>query len=171
MKHKNKQKGKKCTKCLKVQPLFEFTKDCWKKNGIRSNCKKCDYIRKSKFLSTENGFLQSIYRNMVSRKEASDDGKDRGKVYAVEFTYKQLIKKWEEHKLKYGQNCIYTNEPIFHKRNREQIRGNQISIDRLDNNKPYTIDNIVFCSSRANWIKGQITIDFCKKILEVYNEK
>lgn len=171
MKHKNKQKGKKCTKCLKVQPLFEFTKDCWKKSGIRSNCKKCDYIRKSKFLSTENGFLQSIYRNMINRKEASDGGKDRGKVYAVEFTYKQLIKKWEEHKLKYGQNCIYTNEPIFHKRNREQIRGNQISIDRLDNNKPYTIDNIVFCSSRANWIKGQITIDFCKKILEVYNEK
>lgn len=163
--------SKKCNKCLILKPLSEFSKDCFKKNGIRNNCKKCDCIRKSKFLSTESGFLQAIYRNMVSRKEASDNGKNRGRVYAVEFTYKQLFEKWEKHKLKYGQNCIYTNEPIIHKRNRKQIRGNQISIDRLDNNKPYTIDNIVFCSSRANWIKGQITIDLCKKVLEVYNEK
>ena len=107
---------------------------------------------------------------MINRKEASDNGKDKGKVYSVEFTYEQLIDKWNEHKLKHGQNCIYTGEPIFHKRNKNQIRGNQISIDRIDNNKPYTIDNIVFCSSRANWIKGQITIDMCKKVLEVYNE-
>ena len=35
----------------------------------------------------------------------------------------------------------------------------------------YTIDNIVFCSSYANWVKGQVTIDMCKKILEIYNEK
>ena len=157
-----KQKMKKCTQCFIVKPFSEFSKDCSKKYGIRADCKKCDYIRKSKFLSTENGFLGAVYRNMVNRKKSNN------KFYEVKFTYKQLIKKWEEHKLKYGQNCIYTGEPIFHKRNKSQIRGNQISIDRIDNNKPYTIDNIVFCSSRANWIKGQVTIQMCKKILEVY---
>jgi hypothetical protein len=161
---------KKCTKCLEIQPLSNFSKN-GKKFGIRSNCKKCDYNRKNKFLSTERGFLEAIYRNMINRKEASDNGSNRGKVYAVEFTFEELINKWNDHKLKYGQNCIYTGEPIFHERNKNQIRGNQISIDRLDNNKPYILDNIVFCSSRANWIKGQITIDMCKKVLEIYNEK
>ena len=100
---------KKCTKCLEIQPLSNFSKN-GKKFGIRSNCKKCDYNRKNKFLSTEKGFLEAIYRNMINRKEASDNGSNRGKVYAVEFTFEQLMKVWEKHKLKYGQNCIYTNE-------------------------------------------------------------
>ena len=163
---------KKCTKCLIVKPIFEFSKDKYKKNGMRSYCKKCDSIKKNKYLSTENGFLKSIYSNMVGRKVGSNKNKKyKGKVYSVKFTFKQLIKKWEEHKLKYGQNCIYTGEPIFYKRDKTQTRGSQISIDRIDNNKHYTLSNIVFCSSRANWIKGQVTIKICKKILEVYNEK
>ena len=161
---------KECTRCKLIKPLTGFSKDKDKKYGVRGMCRVCDSIRKEKNLSTEHGFFKAIYCNMVNRKEASDKGNSRGKVYAVEFTFEQLMQMWEKHKLKYGQNCIYTGEPIFHKRDKNQIRGNQISIDRLDNNKPYTIDNIVFCSSRANWIKGQISIDMCKKVLEIYNE-
>ena len=51
-------------------------------------------------------------------------------------------------------------------------KGNLLSMsaDRIDNNKPYTKNNVVFCSCHANWVKGQVTIDMCKKILEVYSK-
>ena len=160
-----------CCTCKIEKPFVDFSKDISKKSKLRAQCRICDGIRKLKRINTEDGFLKTIYGNMIARKEASDKGLNRGKVQEVNFTLAELMKKWEEHKKKYGQNCIYTEKPLFYKRDKSQIRGNQISIDRLDNNKPYTIDNIVFCSSYANWVKGQVTIDMCKKILEIYNEK
>ena len=164
------KKYKKCKKCNLVKKLIDFSKDASKKFGIRNMCRVCDNIRKEKNRSTEKGFFIALYGNMISKQKSKNKTMYKGKVHDVYFTFEELMETWEKHKLKYGQNCIYTGEPIFHKRDKSLIRGNQISIDRLDNNKPYTIDNIVFCSSRANWIKGQISIDMCKKVLEIYNE-
>lgn len=159
-----------CSTCKIEKPFINFSKDKDKKYGLRGICRDCDGIRKEKNRSTEKGFFIALYGNMISKQKSKNKGIYRGKVHDVYFTFEELMEMWEKHKLKYGQNCIYTNEPIFHKRDKNNIRGNQISIDRLDNNKPYTTDNIVFCSSKANWIKGQVTINMCKKILNLYNE-
>jgi len=160
-----------CSKCNIEKPLINFSKDKDKKYGVNSICRMCDQERKKKYLKTENGFLNALYNNMASRRE-ENRMKKRGTIQTIDFTFEEFLGLWKEHKLKYGAKCIYTGVDIFCKRikDEEPRPKSQVSVDRIDNNKPYTKDNIVFCSCYANWVKGQVTIDMCKKILEVYNE-
>ena len=46
-----------------------------------------------------------------------------------------------------------------------------ISIDRIDPSLPYQEDNIVFCSWEFNDRKAGVTIDDCKEILRVWEER
>ena len=46
-----------------------------------------------------------------------------------------------------------------------------LSVDRIDNDKPYTKDNITFCTNEFNKIKGQTTVDSIRKILVVFKKK
>jgi len=162
-----------CYKCNIKKPLNDFSIDKDKKYGVRNMCRVCDKKRKIKYLNTENGFLNALYYNMSSRTEKNvNDGKKRGTIQTIDFTFEEFLNLWEKHKLKYGSKCVYTGVDIFCKRTKNQgIRSkSQVSVDRIDNNKTYTKDNIVFCSCHANWVKGQVTIDMCKRILKVYNE-
>jgi hypothetical protein len=45
------------------------------------------------------------------------------------------------------------------KLNRIQGDPNQLTFDRLDNNKGYTDDNVVACSLRMNKLKDNLTIE------------
>ena len=45
-------------------------------------------------------------------------------------------------------------------------RWNQVSIDRTDNRKGYTPDNVVIMSMKANSIKGHHTVEEMEKVLE-----
>jgi adenine/guanine phosphoribosyltransferase-like PRPP-binding protein len=49
--------------------------------------------------------------------------------------------------------------------------GSNLSIDRIDNNKTYSKDNITFCTQNFNHKKGQLTLELIKKILEVFKKK
>jgi len=57
------------------------------------------------------------------------------------------------------EGCIYCGENV-------KGRG----FDRVDNNKGYTIDNIVPCCGLCNWMKKDLTvedfIEHCKKIIK-----
>ena len=162
-----------CKKCNIEKLLVDFSIDRDKKHGVRNMCRKCDQERKIKYLSTENGFLNALYNNMSSRTEKHvNNGKKRGTIQTVDFTFEEFLNLWEKHKLKYGSKCIYTGVDIFCKRikNEGPRPKSQVSADRIDNNKTYTKNNTVFCSCHANWVKGQVTINMCKKILELHNE-
>ena len=43
---------------------------------------------------------------------------------------------------------------------------NSPSIDRIDNTKGYTSDNVAVISHRANWIKGEMTIDDVRHLIK-----
>ena len=55
-----------------------------------------------------------------------------------------------------SKNCFYCNDNV------------KIGIDRVDSSKGYTIDNVVPCCSKCNWMKGVLSkedfINQCKKI-------
>ena len=45
-------------------------------------------------------------------------------------------------------------------------------IDRIDNNKGYTIDNIVPCCAKCNYAKGKLTLQEFKELIEgIYNHR
>ena len=67
--------------------------------------------------------------------------------------------------------CFYTKVPLNFIKSPEKIRGNQVSVDRIDNSKGYSKNNIIFCSAKANLLKGSVSIDMCHKILALYEER
>ena len=91
--------------------------------------------------------------------------------HSVDFTREEFFEMWKEYKKKYGMFCFYTGIPLNFIKSSEHIRGNQVSVDRLDNSRGYSRDNIIFCSSKANFMKASVTINMCSKILALYKER
>ena len=48
---------------------------------------------------------------------------------------------------------------------------NNISIDKLDPDKPYTLENIIFVTWKINKAKNDLPIKYLKRILELYNQR
>jgi hypothetical protein len=58
-------------------------------------------------------------------------------------------------------------------RNTKKLKrcSTNFSIDRLDNSKTYSIDNIVFCCSLCNASKNKISIKLIKRLHEIIIER
>lgn len=71
---------------------------------------------------------------------------------------------FEDFKQHWQQQCYYCNDYI-----------ETIGIDRLDNNKGYTKDNIVSCCRLCNWMKNKFDassfIEQCMKITDTHYER
>ena len=63
---------------------------------------------------------------------------------------------------------IGANHPDDKKFNRN---WNNISADRLDPMKPYTVQNIIFVTWRVNQQKNDFPLQHMKKLLELYNDR
>jgi len=48
---------------------------------------------------------------------------------------------------------------------------NNVSIDRLDSDKPYTLQNIIFVRWKINKMKNDFPIRYMKKILQIYEDR
>ena len=163
------KKNKKCSKCKINKNVKEFylRPERKKGKGIRSICKSCDAVRKSKYYGTEDGFMKKLFTSINDRKISTR----RHIGHCVDFTREEFFEIWKEYKKKYGMFCFYTGIPLNFIKSSERVRGNQVSVDRIDNNKGYSKDNIIFCSARANLLKHSVTIDMCRKILALYEER
>ena len=146
-------------------------------------------IQNIKYLSTESGFLickwndikKRVYKKEKVEKANGDYKKSAGSRKCERLkhtlTKEEFFQAWEEHKIKYGWNCYYTGKPmkigrklaVKGAKKRHSTPPDLLSIDRFDTNIGYTKDNIVFCRWDANDIKGSITIELCKIIVEFYN--
>ena len=62
--------------------------------------------------------------------------------------------------------CAITGVPIHIKRYKDTKNIFQASIDRLDNTKGYTIDNIQFTSLGANYMRNTFSIEDVKSMLD-----
>jgi hypothetical protein len=158
---------KKCSKCKTTKNAKEFYLRPERKNGkgFRSNCKLCESKIKSKYYATEEGFMKRLFLSMNDRKVSTR----RHIGHSVDFTKEEFLELWQEYKKKHGMKCSYTGVKLdFIKKKK---RGTQVSVDRLDNSKGYSKNNIVFCSARANFEKHSVSIDMCHKILALYKER
>tara|TARA_R100000005_G_C5000965_1_gene207971 strand:+ start:1708 stop:2298 length:591 start_codon:yes stop_codon:yes gene_type:complete len=123
--------------------------------------KRKSYLRN---INTEKGYLSDKYNHIK---------KGGRKKFPVEISKEDFLQLWEEHKIKYGGwVCAYTGLYMTRIRGKGQLMvPSNMSVDRLDSNKGYTKDNIVFCRWDINDRKGAVTIEDIKNILRVYNEK
>ena len=70
--------------------------------------------------------------------------------------------------------CGYTGVLMTHQRSAmtDPLRNqsHNISVDRIDPEKPYTKENIIFCTVKFNNLKGSITYNDCLLILQKFIE-
>ena len=126
--------------------------------------------------AVEKNYVEGKYVHMAKPSNQRKKRLERGrKIFACCISKDQYLALYEKHKemmkKKYpdsdGRLCRYcgnrfTFMPGFKRTN--------VSIDRLDSNKGYEINNVIFACGGCNDSKNQISIDMCKRVVEIANE-
>ena len=179
---------KKCTKCGIEKPIDQFYKGhrnciiCRQKinKEHRLNNKEKYSIRIYKKNNSEIGFLNK----KISTLFAPSIIKNRG--FPPECTKEEIKKYFYEYVEKYGRNCFYCKEHWTYISNKHEVgngkkgfpKGTQLkkymknlSFDRLDSSKTYTIDNLVFCCTECNLSKKDISFKMIRRLYEIITER
>ena len=148
--------------------------------------KRANYAKQ---MRTEKGYLREKWNSLMSKSRNYAD-KTRGykrKPIPVLVTREEFYELWEQHKKRYGGwFCAYTGKKMTHTRNVNELKssthrslyGNNkiktksnMSVDRIDSDKGYTKDNIVFCTWDFNDRKGNISLEDIRCILNLLESK
>jgi hypothetical protein len=179
---------KKCTKCGEVKSLTDFSKNKRGKDGLKRHCKTCDRKFKIEYRSTERGYLRYIYYSITSREKITPQNPISIKCH---FTFEEFLAAWEKHKSIYGMRSawgpgidkleehlpitmIHKGEGKFGRggcvKGSKRIRSN-LSVDRLDNNIDYTLQNIIFIRNDENARKRDASYNDCKIQMRLHEER
>ena len=125
--NKSQETVKACTRCHKIKNISEFYSDERRNDGLKSSCKACDNLSMLNYSHTKLGIVTRIYLDQRSRSKRRN--------MALPTYSKQELKKWL-----YGQELFHE---LFDNWNASEFdRLLAPSVDRLDDYKPYTPDNI-----------------------------
>jgi predicted RNA-binding Zn-ribbon protein involved in translation (DUF1610 family) len=181
-------KTKKCPKCGEVKSLADFVKDRGRKNGAGGWCKKCFNKDTTRMRNTEKGYLKMRYYSMKGREFTEYKWSRKSK---CSFTFDEFLAAWEKHKSIYGMKSAW-GPGIDHleqhlpltmiQHGKGQIgkiggikgskrMGSNLSIDRLDSNRDYTIQNLIFIRSDENTRKKDTTYEDCKIQIRLHEER
>ena len=123
---------KTCNVCNKNLPLEAFAIQKAGKDGRRASCKECV---KNTYLRTKEGLIIKMHANQRSKSKKRNHPQPS-------YTKEQLID-W----------CL--NQPIFHTMYENWVNSNYVTnliptCDRLDDYKPYSLDNIQLRTYQEN---------------------
>lgn len=145
-----KEEDKECPGCEIVLSASEFDSDKQACDGLQTYCKTCKKKQQLKGMSTYNGFMKHIFKDLLSNAKCRKidvnlDLDDIINLYTVQNKKCAISKKDMTH------ICVErsTTQHIINKWN--------ISIDRIDSNKGYDKNNIQLVCSIVNRIKGELT--------------
>ena len=137
-----------------------------------------DAERNYKRRNTEEGFLTYRILHLFTPSAI------KKRKFVPDCTKEEIKKHFYEYVKVCGRNCFYCNEPwtyIYNRynvgRGRSSIKGKKrenlknLSIDRLDSSKTYSIDNIIFCCQQCNLSKKDISIKLIKRLYEIITER
>tara|TARA_X000000950_G_scaffold197326_2_gene237605 strand:- start:14371 stop:14862 length:492 start_codon:yes stop_codon:yes gene_type:complete len=149
---------KKCLSCGKVKPIERFELDR-RVNGYRLNhCRPCRQAGKRKKISeTPYAYTNNLYSHLRSRRKKTH-----------EFTLER-----EDLHTMYDQQkglCAYSGMIMTYIKDGSGYHLTNISIDRINNDKGYTIDNVCLVCLAINMMKYTLDLndllDWCKIITE-----
>jgi len=181
-------KTKKCTKCDEVKSLEDFHKNKNLKDGHHYWCKNCLNEGVTKYKNTEKGYLKMRYDGMRGREFRKYRWGRKSKCL---FTFDELLAAFEKHKSIYGMRSAWgpgidnleQHLPItmiFLGNGQEGEKGSikgvkrtasNLSIDRLDSNRDYTLQNIIFIRGEENERKKHTTYQDCKIQIRLHEER
>lgn len=149
-----------------------------KKRIWRQNNPEKQRLSEERYNNSERGWITNLF-NSIRKKNFTKDPTRARKIslghYELHFTKQEFEDAWAAHKKKYGgMYCGYTGVLMTHKREKmyDPLRNQSlnISVDRLDPEKPYTLDNIIFCTVQFNNKKGSISYSDCLLIMQKFHE-
>ena len=165
----------------KISPYLKLLKER-RRNARRRELRRRNpekYLKMAKeYQNNEGTWIKNLF-STIKKRTFQKDVTRRRKIdlghYDLHFTREQFIQAWENHKKKYGgMYCGYTGELMTHYRSdlRDPLRNQStnISVDRIDPEKPYTLNNIIFCTVKFNNKKGSIGYKDCLAILQKFIE-
>ena len=178
----------KCTSCGEVKPLTLFTKNKNKKNGHQSWCKKCSNNGKHKYRNTEKGYLKMRYGSIRGKELSKDRWGRKSKCF---FTFDEFLTAFEKHKSIYGMRSAWgpgPDRPEEHlpmtmiQEGKGQVgksgalKGSKrtlsnLSVDRLDPNLDYTLQNIIFIRNDENRRKNNSSYSDCKIQMGLHKQR
>ena len=178
----------KCTSCGEVKPLTLFTKNKNKKNGHQSWCKKCSNNGKNKYRNTENGYLRERYGSMRRKELSKDKWSRKSKCF---FTFDEFLAAFDKHKSIYGMRSAWGPGPdrleehlpiTMIQEGKGQLgksgalKGSKrtlsnLSVDRLDPNLDYTLQNIIFIRNDENRRKNNSSYSDCKIQMGLHEQR
>jgi len=174
---------KKCTSCGEVKSLEDFTYTKRTKDGHNEQCKKCVNNKRAKKRNTEIGFLKMRYGGILTRCHL-----DNRKCH---FTIDEFLTAFKKHKSIYGMKSAWGPGPdhleqhlpitIIHAANGQVgLKGcakgtkrisSNLSVDRLDSNRGYTIQNLIFIRFDENARKHSSSYEDCKIQIKLHEER
>jgi hypothetical protein len=160
-----------CLKCYEIKPLGEFTIIELGK-APHSWCKACQASAKTAYRATTLGkekmdrynksphfraIQQRYFRTSAGNctsllASAKRRAKDRGLLVTI--TLEWLIANYPPQRAR----CPLL-PGIVMRRNRGKQGFDSLTLDRLDSTRGYEPDNVIFCSQRANSLKGEFSAD------------
>lgn len=140
---------KTCIRCKEKKLVGEFSKDIQTKDKLRRYCKLCDRAMNKKYHQSN---LESILarrqqyreRYWATGRNIYHNLKHNGKS-PITFTVSEVIEWYSKQVVV----CHYCGCSLVHGRGLSSR-----TIDRRDNNKPYSLVNMVLCCKQYNIIKG-----------------
>jgi Probable Zinc-ribbon domain len=123
-----------CSRCHVEKPVSNFHSCKSKVSGKQSFCKDCSAMNTKDYIATEKGFISKC---LASAKHSAKVRKEKGREDAGNFnlTSDIIFDKLEQQ----NNCCFYSGLPLVLK----QFSHWQMSLERLDNNEGYTVENTV----------------------------
>jgi hypothetical protein len=163
-----------CRTCGEGKPLSEYWRQPSKKNGRQSECKLCMRARTTRWFRTNAEAMRprNVEATNKSRRERPIKAllraiKSRAKARGLEFDLR-------EEDIIVPEFCpvlgIRLEYGLGHGRGVDlDLRDRAPSVDRVDNTRGYTRDNVVVISYRANRLKSDAKISELRAIADWYD--
>ncbi len=162
---------RKCSCCNKWLSILNYSSRVKKlKSGekvlnYREICKECSRIKLAAWGKPSREHLNEKHIKNPLR-DILNSAKARAKKYNLQFniTKEDVV---------IPEMCPYLNIPILV--NRDSLKANSPSLDRIDNTKGYIKGNVMIISHKANTCKNNLTLDelklFANNIIGVLNKQ
>lgn len=132
-----------CSHCKKEKTAKDFTKSSSTINGLQSICKDCSSIIQIEKKITFDGYVSTIYNNI------NNNNKKRTKNVKCTITEEDIKSLY----VKQNEKCALANLSL------KTNIGYDFSVDRINSNKDYTLDNIQLVTVKVNKLKWDFDQD------------